>query len=91
MISMSFYKYNDLVGSVSEPIKRIRIVCVALDDYTAQNNLPDRQLSFRKDEKFEVLDNTSSNSCTSWWFAKSLSTHLAGYIPSNYVTPGLDT
>lgn len=63
------------------------IVCVALYDYTAQNN---RHLDFRKGEQFEVLDNTSYSD---WWLAKSLSTdlELEGYIPSNYVTPGFDT
>jgi len=53
-------------------------VFVALYDYDART---DEDLSFRKGEHLEILNDTQGD----WWFAKSKSTRMEGYIPSNYV------
>jgi len=51
---------------------------VALYDYEART---DEDLSFKKGEILEILNDTQGD----WWYAKSRSTKLEGYIPSNYV------
>jgi hypothetical protein len=51
---------------------------VALYDYDART---DEDLSFKKGEHLEILNDTQGD----WWFAKSKATKLEGYIPSNYV------
>ena len=58
-------------------------VCVAEYDFTEAQAVAigDEVFSFRKGEKLEVLDKSDDD----WWFAKSLSTKLKGYIPSSYV------
>uniref|UniRef100_A0A4W3JFZ5 Tyrosine-protein kinase n=1 Tax=Callorhinchus milii TaxID=7868 RepID=A0A4W3JFZ5_CALMI len=53
---------------------------VALYDYDART---DDDLSFRKGEKFQILNNTEGD----WWEARSLQSGGTGYIPSNYVAP----
>lgn len=51
---------------------------VALYDYTART---DEDLSFKKMELLEILNDTQGD----WWYARSKTTKLEGYIPSNYV------
>ncbi len=51
---------------------------IALFDYDQRTN---EDLSFRKGEKLEILNNTDGD----WWQAKSMETQREGYIPSNYV------
>ncbi|KAL4235907.1 Tyrosine-protein kinase Src42A [Mactra antiquata] len=53
-------------------------VFVALYDYDARTA---EDLSFRKGEHLELQTDTEGD----WWYAKSLTTKLEGYIPSNYV------
>lgn len=53
-------------------------VFVALYDYDARTA---EDLSFRKGEHLEIQTDTEGD----WWYAKSLTTKLEGYIPSNYV------
>lgn len=53
-------------------------VFVALYDYDART---DEDLSFKKGEHLEIINDTQGD----WWFAKSRTTKLEGYIPSNYV------
>lgn len=53
-------------------------VFVALYDYDART---DEDLSFKKGEHLEVLNDTQGD----WWFARSKATKQEGYIPSNYV------
>lgn len=51
---------------------------VALYDYDART---DEDLSFRKGEHLEILNDTQGD----WWLARSKATKQEGYIPSNYV------
>ncbi|VDP17673.1 unnamed protein product [Onchocerca flexuosa] len=51
---------------------------VALFDYDART---DDDLSFKKDELLYILNDMQGD----WWYAKSKTTNLCGYIPSNYV------
>ena len=51
---------------------------VALYDYDART---DEDLSFKKGDHLETLNNTQGN----WWFARSKASKMEGYIPSNYV------
>ena len=51
---------------------------VALYDYDART---DEDLSFKKGEHLDILNDTQGD----WWYAKSKTTRLEGYIPSNYV------
>ena len=51
---------------------------VALYDYDART---DEDLSFKKGEHLEILNDTQGD----WWFARSKATKLEGYIPTNYV------
>lgn len=67
--------------SIMQPSKGITVF-VALYDYDARTN---EDLSFKKSERLQVIDNTDSD----WWLAKSLATYKEGYIPSNYVAPEL--
>ncbi|MFH4976191.1 hypothetical protein AB6A40_002900 [Gnathostoma spinigerum] len=53
---------------------------VALFDYDART---DEDLSFKKDELLYILNDMQGD----WWYAKSKTTNLQGYIPSNYVAP----
>merc|ERR1719220_2153701 len=53
-------------------------VFVALYDYDART---DEDLSFKKGEHLEILNDTQGD----WWYARSKATKLEGYIPSNYV------
>lgn len=53
-------------------------IFVALYDYDART---DEDLSFRKGEHLEILNDTQGD----WWLARSKRTRLEGYIPSNYV------
>ncbi|VDK71000.1 unnamed protein product [Anisakis simplex] len=55
-------------------------VFVALFDYEART---DDDLSFKKDDLLYILNDMQGD----WWYAKSKSTGLLGYIPSNYVAP----
>ena len=51
---------------------------VALYDYEARTI---EDLSFKKGEIVEIINDTQGD----WWYARSRSTRLEGYIPSNYV------
>lgn len=51
---------------------------VALYDYNART---DEDLSFKKSEVLEILNDTQGD----WWYARSRTTRLEGYIPSNYI------
>ena len=53
-------------------------VFVALYDYDART---DEDLSFKKGEHLYIINDTQGE----WWFARSHSSKLEGYIPSNYV------
>ena len=53
-------------------------VFVALYDYDART---DEDLSFKKGEHLYIINDTQGE----WWFARSHTTKLEGYIPSNYV------
>jgi len=53
-------------------------IFVALYDYDART---DEDLSFKKGEHLEILNDTQGD----WWYARSKATKLEGYIPSNYV------
>ncbi|XP_059473348.1 tyrosine-protein kinase Src42A [Neocloeon triangulifer] len=53
-------------------------VFVALYDYDART---DEDLSFRKGEHLEILNDTQGD----WWLARSKASRQEGYIPSNYV------
>lgn len=53
-------------------------IFVALYDYDART---DEDLSFRKGEHLEILNDTQGD----WWLARSKATKKEGYIPSNYV------
>ncbi|XP_026685509.1 tyrosine-protein kinase Src42A [Diaphorina citri] len=55
-----------------------RQIFVALYDYDART---DEDLSFRKGEHLEILNDTQGD----WWLARSKATKQEGYIPSNYV------
>ena len=81
--SVNFHQQSSIMSSHSmmQPSKGITVF-VALYDYDARTN---EDLSFRKGERLQVIDNTDSD----WWLAKSLTTYKEGYIPSNYVAPEL--
>ena len=81
--NMSFHTPSSIMSShsVMQPTKGITVF-IALYDYDARTN---EDLSFKKGERLQVVDNTDSD----WWLAKSLATHKDGYIPSNYVAPEL--
>jgi len=51
---------------------------VALYDYEARTI---EDLSFKKGEIVEIINDTQGD----WWYARSRTTKLEGYIPSNYV------
>lgn len=51
---------------------------VALYDYEARTI---EDLSFKKGEIVEIINDTQGD----WWYARSCTTKLEGYIPSNYV------
>ena len=51
---------------------------VALYDYEART---DEDLSFKKGEILEILNDQQGD----WWYARSRTTKLEGYIPSNYI------
>ena len=53
-------------------------IFVALYDYDART---DEDLSFKKGEHLYIINDTQGE----WWFARSHTTKLEGYIPSNYV------
>lgn len=53
-------------------------IYLALYDYDART---DEDLSFKKGEHLEILNDTQGD----WWYARSRTTKLEGYIPSNYV------
>ena len=60
------------------PLAMMTKLFVALYDYDART---DEDLSFKKGEHLEILNDTQGD----WWFARSKATKLEGYIPSNYV------
>eukprot|EP00118_Oscarella_pearsei_P023290 m.276691 g.276691 ORF g.276691 m.276691 type:complete len:60 (+) comp40605_c0_seq82:284-463(+) len=49
-------------------------------DYEARTS---DDLSFHKGERLQIMINNDDD----WWKARSLTTGLDGYIPSNYVAP----
>ena len=55
-------------------------ISLALYDYEARTN---EDLSFKKGERLQVINTDDGD----WWYAKSLVTARAGYIPSTYVAP----
>jgi fyn-related kinase len=68
---------NNITGSNDLGLSSSKIF-IALYDYDART---DEDLSFKKGEHLEILDDKQGD----WWYATSRSTHLQGYIPSNYV------
>ncbi|XP_076829484.1 tyrosine-protein kinase Yes-like [Brachyhypopomus gauderio] len=67
-------------GSIPGSITGGVSLFVALYDYESRTT---DDLSFRKGERFQVINNTEGD----WWTATSLSTGKEGFIPSNYVAP----
>lgn len=65
----------ETTGNVNNSCAKI---FVALYDYDART---DEDLSFRKGEHLEILNDTQGD----WWLARSKATKQEGYIPSNYV------
>ena len=61
-----------------DPLDPGHKIFVALYDYDART---DEDLSFKKGEHLEILNDTQGD----WWFARSKTSKLEGYIPSNYV------
>ena len=57
-----------------------RLIYVALYDYKARTA---EDLSFKKGERMEIINNQDGG----WWEAKSLSSGVSGYVPSNYIAP----
>ncbi|XP_063065367.1 proto-oncogene tyrosine-protein kinase Src isoform X2 [Engraulis encrasicolus] len=53
---------------------------VALYDYESRTA---SDLSFRKGERLQIVNNTEGD----WWLARSFASGESGYIPSNYVAP----
>lgn len=53
-------------------------IFVALYDYDART---DEDLSFKKGEVLEIINDTQGD----WWYARSKTSKVEGYIPSNYV------
>ena len=66
------------LGHAMPPLAMMTKLFVALYDYDART---DEDLSFKKGEHLEILNDTQGD----WWFARSKATKLEGYIPSNYV------
>ena len=60
------------------PMKTGVKLFIAKYDYDART---DEDLSFKKGELLEVLDDT----CGDWWRARSRTTQLEGYVPNNFV------
>ena len=71
---------DNVLGMVHQipPLGLMTKIFVALYDYDART---DEDLSFKKGEHLEILNDTQGD----WWFARSKATKLEGYIPSNYV------
>ena len=65
------------VSIQDSPNSNVKIF-VALYDYDART---DEDLSFKKGEHLEILNDTQGD----WWYARSKTSKLEGYIPSNYV------
>ena len=63
--------------SIQDSPSNVKIF-VALYDYDART---DEDLSFKKEEHLEILNDTQGD----WWYARSKTSKLEGYIPSNYV------
>ncbi|KAF7246221.1 Tyrosine-protein kinase Yes [Varanus komodoensis] len=59
-------------------------IFVALYDYEARTT---DDLSFKKGERFQIINNTQNLQEGDWWEARSIATGKSGYIPSNYVAP----
>ena len=57
-----------------------RLIYVALYDYKARTT---EDLSFKKGERMEIINNKDGG----WWEAKSLTSGVSGYVPSNYIAP----
>uniref|UniRef100_A0A3B4TYY1 Tyrosine-protein kinase n=1 Tax=Seriola dumerili TaxID=41447 RepID=A0A3B4TYY1_SERDU len=57
---------------------------VALYDYEARTS---DDLTFKKGDRFQIINNTKTNKEGDWWEARSINTGKKGYIPSNYVAP----
>lgn len=70
--------HNNHGNPSGEPDPPNAKIFVALYDYDART---DEDLSFRKGEHLEILNDTQGD----WWLARSKRTRLEGYIPSNYV------
>jgi len=70
---------GDVVGNAGGAgVSQSSKTFVALYDYDART---DEDLSFKKGEHLDILNDTQGD----WWYAKSKTTRLEGYIPSNYV------
>lgn len=54
---------------------------VALYDYDKR---ADTDISFRKDDRMEVLDD---NGNAEWWHVNNLRSEESGWVPQNYVAP----
>uniref|UniRef100_A0AAY4BWY4 Tyrosine-protein kinase n=1 Tax=Denticeps clupeoides TaxID=299321 RepID=A0AAY4BWY4_9TELE len=57
---------------------------VALYDYESRTA---SDLTFKKGDRLQILNNTVCCREGDWWLAHSLTTGQTGYIPSNYVAP----
>ena len=68
---------DDSIGGAELTVQSGNIF-IALYDYEPRTN---EDLQFKKGELLEILLDTQGD----WWFARSKTTGLEGYIPSNYV------
>ena len=73
-------KNRDTNMSGLEPIRPQKLLYAALYDF---NGRTEEDLSFKKGEQLEVIENNDGK----WWFAKSSATGRSGYVPSNYIEP----
>ena len=62
------------------PVGPPKLIYVSLYAFHGRN---EGDLSFVKGEKIEILNNVDGD----WWYGKSCSTKLTGYVPSNYIEP----
>ncbi len=64
----------------AQPVRPPTLLYSSLYDFNART---EGDLSFRKGDEIEVLNNTDGD----WWFGKCLRTNCTGYVPSNYIEP----
>jgi hypothetical protein len=77
--AMTLHEFNRQRHSPFTPPKRpSNPVFVALFDYKART---EDDLTFNKGEQLEILNDKDGD----WWLARSVSSGVEGYVPSNYV------